>query len=1182
MANTAARLSVLAFPQFWDGTQIGLRVLVLPKGNPRESLLPGTPAFADAALGLDVVLTSGLEAMPSPGVKTARVTVDLDTPNQRAALFAELEGAFNIKPAPPARVLRPPQTQIMKFLTPSYRNAFAFDGPRTRFAVTDDSYKCALTETNVATQAPRPPLTDEVTWGQVVAFALKNPLLAEALGLLYRDIVVPAEGIFDTGGWLHVALTPGSAYASETAADPSLLSLYAARVPALTEPRALFAAVLFPVLAAPPGSYDDVFVEAESYDDGFAKIVHGAQPRTMGVVDLDPSDPLPVKDIGVRLGWDDEQIAIWLNRSIDPAVAEDTLLGVGGYRLDVRHAGSADWHSMVKARGPVQVGPLAVGTFDAELAVQTAPVQLQGQKSGNFWLPSYFVSWAGRSVVVRDRAAFEVSGQIAVAAPTLEPIDDDAVPLRYGRDYEFRVRLRDLSGGGPGADRDPRNPAPAPIAQVPFRRWVPPKEVAVTEEPSRLLVHRPLIGYPDLVFTGFDAPVDALLADTPRALLEQRETGVPDPDVVAVQIAVEVRTLEGDDRVRGRRGPHLRLYTTVRHFAAGAPLHAPLEVEFNFRDVKDVRELQPADPFEAQPGVGPLALPTARDVRLRLRAVGKPDPGLAYFGSEAARLAQRDVSVALRAPAADERELFVRRPAGEQIRAFFLQPEPAATSQLAAEAALQGRSGEVPPDLAQCLAQRLDLNAVGLTLSGRGRRTVFGCSSHLAHTLSSARAAITFGSKAELAQQWIVALSVQLDRDWTWDGVAPRGFEIHRANGEVAGTIELPRSVSREALDGDERGQTDLVFFDAVDGKPPAGSHPAELMRRYSIVPVFWQPTPVADPPLEWPLRLPITAPPRQTPRLVAAGIALSPYEKADDYSSTEGRRRHLWLEFEAAPDDPDDLYFARVLAYAPDPLLLHEDEEVRAPPEPGLPIDPETIRIITPGQPGDHAGLDAMQALIPATPREPGQPVRHFLLPLPPGADPASPRLFGFFVYELRVGHDASRWCTAQARFGLPLRVTGVQHPAPALVCAATRLPDYVAVSAPLATPVLDGRSLRPNHPRTDIWALLYAQVMQLDGVSKRNILIGRALAETEVAPRDQRLADYPRQHARARFDQKSILESLTALGLPAGAGLTAMAVEVYHGALESSDPLGTGLGQVRILRASNLTPVPAMCAPA
>src|SRR5262249_42271213 len=154
---------------------------------------------------------------------------------------------------------------------------------------------------------------------------------------------------------------------------------------------------------------------------------------------------------------------------------------------------------------------------------------------------------------------------------------------------------------------------------------------------------------------------------------------------------------------------------------------------------------------------------------------------------------------------------------------------------------------------------------------------------------------------------------------------------------------------------------------------------------------------------------LPVTTPPRQTPKLVAAGLALSPYEAAHDYSSTEPRRRMLWLEFETAPDDDADTYFCRVLAYAPDPMLLQEDEQVAIPDEPPLPTPAEVLRVIVPHQPADRAGLRAMQALRPAAPREPGDEVVHYLVPLPPNVDATNPRLFGLFVYELRVGHDES-----------------------------------------------------------------------------------------------------------------------------------------------------------------------------
>lgn len=211
----------------------------------------------------------------------------------------------------------------------------------------------------------------------------------------------------------------------------------------------------------------------------------------------------------------------------------------------------------------------------------------------------------------------------------------------------------------------------------------------------------------------------------------------------------------------------------------------------------------------------------------------------------------------------------------------------------------------------------------------------------------------------------------------------------------------------------------------------------------------------------------------------------MSPYQRSADYSSTQPRQKALCFEFDRAPDDPDDRYFARVLRNAPDPLLSSLGQSVMETAEP-LPVDPEWLRVIVQGQSDDRAGLDAMQQLIPSD-----SPV-HFIVPLPPGVHETSPELFGFFSYELRAGH-ASVWCTAQGRFGPPLRVTGVQHPPPTLSCSALRNSLGITVSADFALPVLEGRAFQRVPPASSIWALLYAQAEQVDGADRRNVLLLR-----------------------------------------------------------------------------------------
>ena len=110
--------------------------------------------------------------------------------------------------------------------------------------------------------------------------------------------------------------------------------------------------------------------------------------------------------------------------------------------------------------------------------------------------------------------------------------------------------------------------------------------------------------------------------------------------------------------------------------------------------------------------------------------------------------------------------------------------------------------------------------------------------------------------------------------------------------------------------------------------------------------------------------RLPITTPPAQTPKIVSTGIVESrPTPPLSDYS----RRRCATVSCGSSSTQPiadtgDDCYFGRVLAYGPDPLLADRPRAGTAGamltvPEPPLPIDPETVRVVfagrTPTRPG-------------------------------------------------------------------------------------------------------------------------------------------------------------------------------------------------------------------------------------
>ena len=316
---------------------------------------------------------------------------------------------------------------------------------------------------------------------------------------------------------------------------------------------------------------------------------------------------------------------------------------------------------------------------------------------------------------------------------------------------------------------------------------------------------------------------------------------------------------------------------------------------------------------------------------------------------------------------------------------------------------------------------------------------------------------------------------------------------------------------------------------------------------------------------------LPITTPPIQIPKLVAVGLAQSDYDRSADYSSTSPRTRMLWLEFDQAVQDPNDTYLGRVLANSPDPVLTDPPDTPDLA-EPPLPIDAELIRVIPPGASDDDAGFNAMQPLAKT------DSPRHFLLPLPSGYTPDSPELFGMFTYELRVGHVVG-WSTAQGRFGRPLRVTGVQHPAPILTCSVLRNPAGLEVSAPFADPILNSVSVQPAPPLSQMWFLLYAQVHQADDADRRNVLLSRRRGRIELDRWKPFSQSGQLLSGTATWSQTEVGGLLQGLLLDPHTPLSCLAVETLPGTAPNLDPVGIGLGYERFLRTSPLTPVPAQC---
>ena len=1270
--ETNRRFSLLTFPQFFDGKNLTLNILVLPRNqNPLQGaiikhngidypppVIPDAPAFVDAKLAFEAKIITGLGTFPFNLLANATRSLTTTPPTEQRDLFTALAKNFNISPSSLNQTndnldgnqdnaqknpAVSPELSVKKYLPLSYRAAFNFTNPRTPNATTDDSYLCAVRDAGKVPGFKRSP--NDISWGKVFAYILRQPQLATQAGMLYQTSVAVEAEDFPLGGWLYVDLADMSDYKPQQQADDTFIKKYAARIPPLkpADQRQVFAPLLVPVLfkanaadpdPAPDGNYDQEFIEAAEYDDGFAKIVHAAQPVNRNLILEENDGAHPVTDVGIRLGWDDEQILIWYMRqmSIDPTVSNpdkrlDAPLGVFGYAVDVRDisnpANPFESLSLVKTKidlavpnPPGQPVEFAPKGSELELPYQVYPTQLDGDKSKNYWLPMYFANWNGHNVVLPDNDAAEVyqttnptvkaDPEVLIPVAKQDPSDPEypnkmtgtgvsgpaqnnlnktyapgmiKTTLRYGEQYEFRIRLQDMSGGGPALSPDvkPINASPSDIARARFKRYVAPNQLRIEDlpkntdqlsTPNDLKIRRPLLNYPAVIYTGkYTDPVTRLI-NSSKAMQGTEAFGIPDPDVDRVEVMVEVQTLEMDNLLSASGTEnYVLLYTTFRAFPAvnnEDEYDALLDIPIIYRDCPVLHvgaELDLKNDLNLPDDIDKLKeiyLPSGRTIRLTLRAVGEDKASNAdYYGI--LNPANQDLDVRfgqiiqtrIFSPSGDERNLFVNAALADELQGIYLQPDPQPVFNGQLLTLLLGPQGNQMPDLVQRLANQIKVESNGLTLTApAGERLLFGCSTRIRHTLSPEGSSITFASKNDLLNHWVCCIVLQIDRDWTWDALEDRSFVIHRKSwfthdnpvteAEVSevGTLEIRHTASFEALQNPQRDYTQLIFIDAVEPKSslmqPAPNQtqprfPDTIEVHYTIETHFKSGyASQKDPPKELATTLPITTPPAQLPQIASAGIALSPYSRNAKYSATQPRQRYLWVEFTDSVLDPDDSVFARVLAYTPDQLLSNNEADLLiAQPEPSLPIDPEFIRVIPPGATNDLAGLNAMQVMQKASDSD-----RHYLLPIPPGLNSDSAEMFGFFTYEFRIGHYRNKntqdmvWTTAQGRFGRPLRATGIQHPAPTLTCSVNRDSDILYVSAPYAVAVFNGKNVTANPPRTELWALLYAQVKQADNLDFRNVLLDDKKLDWRVQIEPNRNVNWLQTYTDV---QRALLKSIT-----------------------------------------------------
>lgn len=1207
---TPHKLTLVPYLQRWDhaARTLSIRLLIAPTGNPLEPLVPapaGVPAFADAAFAFSVnisdtvgalpqrTLVDQVSVLPDPGGGASTV----NAPDARA-IFTAIKDALEIPDTAAADTFAPQvrgPKQVHKYLPVSYRHAFAFVKPRTSLAVIDDTYHC-LMKCPPDPEPPQPPTV--IGWGEALAFAMRQPRLAEALGLIVAlDVPLDAAPRLEEGGWLWVELATASDF-SVQAATAGFLRAFATRVPALpvAGERPVFTPVVFPVsddaaAASTLGNFDKVFVEAVRLDDGFSKIVHARQPLSADILDEDGNGAPIGRDEGIQLAWDDEDILEGQNRALGaPPDGEDRVLaprGVFGYRVDVRPEGGTTWTSLSKVEAPLNVG-VDLGVALEERWSEVVPAE----HSGQIWLPAWFVNWRGGSLV-----ASTVDEQRLMNVPPgrpepLVPIGAGNVELRYGRRYEFRVRLADTTGGGPADTVVPVNVGESPVALVHMKRHRAPALVEVDQvlpgpdgTAPGIRTWRPKLGYPEAEFAAGPTARTSILAQIAAndagLPADARAPGIYDPDTAFLRVRVLVRPPKFDPQADDEG--FVQWYVTTRPFPADPT--QPLDLALAWLDAADYREIDISPQLGAEGAItGPVTLTTARDIRLEVRAIGRND--LAYFASQESRLGLvEDIDFHAVATAVAETDILRPLPPSDTLRSVYLRPDPVGDRAPVRTVVSQN---EPSPALLGRLASALDLVADGSMLIGQpGDRVAFSCAG-LTHHAAPDTSSLEFADPAELAGQWINAVQVVIDRDWTWRGagfptlVVNRTVALPDATGSApqsadAGTIELMNAINVQAATRPDRSFTRLVFLDAVPPQLGPDGFPYEMAVTYKVQLRLEGGGGVSQ---SIETRLPIVTPPRQAPEVVAAGIALTPFDRDTDYASTASRVKRLWLEFREPLADPRDAYFVMPLTSTPDPMLLPGVEPVADPVVlDGVPLDPELLRVITPGQVQDLAGLATMQRLEPSASSD-----RHFLLPLPPNTDPGSPELFSFYTYDIRAGHDRGPiadplWSTAQGRFGESLVLEGIQHPAPELACSVIAEPDgAIRVRAPYAAPYVGLRRVLPNPPNTEIWIVLYARVMQADASTMRNIQID--LRRLRIS-REHRVKTSPLfVEGEIRWSGAEVQAAVQLAGLPEDVPISALAVELLPEPNGSfGDPLGGDLGQVRILRTSPLSAVDRDC---
>ena len=202
----------------------------------------------------------------------------------------------------------------------SYRNAFDFSHPRnhSKFGVVDDGYLCALKKPSES--GPKVVATKDVSWGRGICINIASARIRKKVRHdLYNTSHIAFSRIFrrTEDGYMLNSQNKVIIMSNVARITPVAKKICCTNTEKLATKENLFATTSNSRQTSghQGGNFDPLFLEAADFDDGFANIVHCAQPQKANLI-LEPNQEglPPVKDFGIRIGWEDEQILDWHNR----------------------------------------------------------------------------------------------------------------------------------------------------------------------------------------------------------------------------------------------------------------------------------------------------------------------------------------------------------------------------------------------------------------------------------------------------------------------------------------------------------------------------------------------------------------------------------------------------------------------------------------------------------------------------------------------------------------------------------------------------------------------------------------------------------------------------------------------------------------------------------------------------